>query len=334
LRTEKKVRQLRWAPLLVGLILFLVAGFAWYLLVLLREPNAWEIWKAELARVKDPEAHRNPWYRYLLLIPYLAPWSVFLVLGLISAFRRRDSRDVLLLVLLFGPLLVMCFFPDRHERYMLPLLPAAAIITARSIVEFRNVRWIAQLHWLVVAAIGVAFPIVAAFILKRLDGRPWISSTVAFSAALIAAIVIVVCFARRTSLGLLLGTAVVILATQYLFMAGYSQTQQGLAEFRPLAEQIWSLSPDAEVFNAHPKGKRPPPEIGVYLNRTLWHVDDPSPLQAGERDKVLLMLQDKKQPPPTPPPGWSKLGEKVSEGEGWQAFLLPRRDRLTSTTRP
>jgi 4-amino-4-deoxy-L-arabinose transferase-like glycosyltransferase len=166
-------RAKSFAPIVVGLLVFILLGLAWYFIVFLREPNAFQIWKAELARAKDPESHRNPWYRYLLLIPYLAPWSVFFVVGINASFRRRDARDVLLLLLLLLPLGVMCRFPDRHERYMLPLLPAAAVLTARAVIDFfrsgrddRTARWIGALHWLVVASIGIGFPIVAHLALK------------------------------------------------------------------------------------------------------------------------------------------------------------------------
>ena len=74
---------------------------------------------------------------------------------------------------------------------------------------------------------------------------------------------------------------------------------------RPLAEAIWRTAPDAEMYNAHPRGKRASVDLSIYLNRVTAGLlrYDLVRLRPGRRTKVVVMLQDKGTPP-TPPPGW------------------------------
>ncbi len=322
-------------PIIGGIIVFLLVGLSWYCVLLLSRPGVMRDWWFELMRYKDPDTRRSPWYAYLSLLPYVAPWIGFFIAGLIAAFRRGQANDRLLLLLVLLPIIAMSFFPDRYERYLLPMLPAAAIITALAVVEHLDaIRWgridrmLNFAHWLTLAAIAVAFPIAASGLIRqitRIDGQPWFTPAIGWQSGLFAASVIAVSILlqRRSRWTLPTATLALMLGTQSLFIAGYAQSGPGRAEFRPLAERILDACPDAEVFNAHPRGKRPPPEIGVYLNRVLLWIADPSTLTPGSYPKVLLMLQDKGEGEPAPPPGWMFLDRHMSGNTGWWAFVLP-----------
>ena len=114
-----------------------------------------------------------------------------------------------------------------------------------------------------------------------------------------------------------------MLGMQALFIAGYRNTRQGRAELRPLGETIATRFPDAEVFNAHPDGKRPPTEMGVYLARTIRWTRDPLMLERGDHPKVLLFIQRRNAPEPAPPAGWEFIAKVKRDKDWWWAFALP-----------
>jgi 4-amino-4-deoxy-L-arabinose transferase-like glycosyltransferase len=265
------------------------------------------------------------------------PWLVFFIVGFVAACMRRGPSDRIALLLLLVPLFIMCFFKDKAERYLLPMFPAIAFMTAVAVVEHIRAakwkaldRWINAGHWAILIAIGVGVPLAGSGWLRqmqRIDGQPWFSSSLGLEAAAASAVIIAVSLVlqKRRPPMLVAATLVIMLGIQVLFMAGYAETAQGRAEFRPLCELILNRSSDAEVFNAHPKGKRPPPEMAVYLNRVLRWTPDASKLEPGPHPKVLLVPQNKGEPRPALLPGWSVLGSHNADGDVWWAYLLPAR---------
>lgn len=304
-------------PVLAGLAGFAAIGLPWFVLVMIHQPDAAAVWFREVTRLGARQASADKWYTYLAIIPYLAPWCVFFIAGLTRAMSHSRIR-LLPVVLLIVPLAIMSLAPDRNVRYMLPLLPAAAVITAIGIIDLLSSTTLRWLHWGILGLLGV-LPVVSLLI------QPSMYSPGHAIAASLAAGMLIACGAAvqsRQSSSLVLTSFILMLLLQAVFIAGYRNTRQGRAELKPLAEEILSRYPDAEVFNAHPRGKRPPPELGVYLNRVLRWTADPSAIQPGSRPKVLLMLQDHGQPPPLPPPGWTVLASHKRDKDWWWAFVL------------
>jgi hypothetical protein len=92
-------------------------------------PGAWDVWTHEATdeRGEKPSTVLG----YLALLPYLLPWTVCFIGGIISA-RRGVLLAVFLAVL---PLVIMSFYKDRKERYMFPA-------TALLVVAF--VAWLGR----------------------------------------------------------------------------------------------------------------------------------------------------------------------------------------------
>jgi 4-amino-4-deoxy-L-arabinose transferase-like glycosyltransferase len=324
-------------PMLTGLFVFLVAGLLWYVLVLIKRPDAVSIWQNELSGYASAEEGGKPWYTYFCIIPYMAPWIAFFIVALVAAVARRfDDRDRIALLLLLVPLIVMSFFHDRYERYLLPMFPIAGFISARALMEhLRANKWnavdlaINAIHWLIVISITTGFPLAAGLGItkevRRVDDTPWLPPTLGWTVAGVSALLITIgiILQRRRPVAIVVVAAVLMLGMQHLFMMGYSNDEQGRATFRPMAELIWQTAPDAEVFNAHPRGKRPPSDLALYLDREVPWIKDPSTLTPGRVAKVLLMLQDKGNPEPTPPPGFKPLATQSRSGDRWWIFILP-----------
>ncbi|HUR53365.1 MAG TPA: hypothetical protein VMZ71_04515, partial [Gemmataceae bacterium] len=186
-------------------------------------------------------------------------------------------------------------------------------------------------HWALLVVFGVVLPALAATTWTRwlvtVDGQPWLTraQAVALTIALGLAIAAGLTVRRNWVASLAATTAVVLLTAHAAVIHGYARTESGLSSMRPLAEAIWRSYPDAEMYNAHPRGKRSSVDLSIYLNRItrLVTMDELARLQPGPRAKVVVMIQDKGGPEPTPPPGWHAIHHVPRDKDFWWAFALP-----------
>jgi hypothetical protein len=131
--------------------------------------------------------------------------------------------------------------------------------------------------------------------------------------------------AQRRRPGALVGaTVAVMVMVQAMFAFGYSQSESGRSDMRPLAEAIWSRYPGAEMTSYRP-GRRGPEDLSIYLNRIVRPVEDLGVLGALDRPRVLVMYQREGEALPRPPMGWA-LFASTKRGRGWcHAFVLAGR---------
>ena len=121
-----------------GVALFLVIGLSWYLAVaFLAPPEAvHSLFVEEPLNWAEGNAggiQTRAWYYLPLLLGGLFPWSLFLAAALVALFRQGDlRRQRPLLFLLFwflGGLILFSLGGKKAIRYLLPILPAAALLT-------------------------------------------------------------------------------------------------------------------------------------------------------------------------------------------------------------
>jgi 4-amino-4-deoxy-L-arabinose transferase-like glycosyltransferase len=158
-----------------GIPLALLVAATWYAPVIWR--HGWPfidefILQHQLARyVSNNYRHPGPFFYYLPIIVLLSlPWTVFLVDGVAKALGSRplaDSGDArrkvftFALVWLVLPLVFFSFARAKLPAYILPVLPAAALIVSERIARLTSdskaARWPLRLSGLVciVSAIGV-----------------------------------------------------------------------------------------------------------------------------------------------------------------------------------
>jgi len=96
------------------------------------------MWKENVVRFFAPFDHMGPWYSYFFQIALFSlPWSFFAVTSLLSAKQwkpKREGRWTLLSAL--GIFLFFVISASRRSYYILPLIPALALITGKSIVDW------------------------------------------------------------------------------------------------------------------------------------------------------------------------------------------------------
>ncbi|HET6348211.1 MAG TPA: glycosyltransferase family 39 protein [Candidatus Krumholzibacteria bacterium] len=138
----------------VGLLLFVLIGFGWYLVCVAREPSLLgyflgsEVW----GRVATDMHHRNArWYMPVVIfgLPLLVGLGAWLVTGIMDVRVcsrpggfRATVRDAwhnhvtqFLLLWFFVPLVIFCMAKSRLPLYVLPLVPAQALVLARLAVR-------------------------------------------------------------------------------------------------------------------------------------------------------------------------------------------------------
>ncbi len=105
------------------------------------------VYRENIRRFYDPVNHRGPIYLYAgVIFLLLAPWSPLLPAALVRAHQRCRMVDAsgrgnrFALVYFWGLFLFFTLSSSRRSYYLLPILPAGAILIARPLAE-------AELSW-------------------------------------------------------------------------------------------------------------------------------------------------------------------------------------------
>jgi len=159
-----------------GIALFLVIGLAWYLVILFQVPPevARSLFVDEPLNWAEGNAdgfQKQVWYYLPLLLGGLFPWSLFLFAALVAALgtARREKQEPLLFLLFWflGGLLLFSLGGKKAVRYLLPILPAAALLTAW---YFRELARRGRAGWGALAAGGLVTLIAAGLAVALLLG--------------------------------------------------------------------------------------------------------------------------------------------------------------------
>jgi 4-amino-4-deoxy-L-arabinose transferase-like glycosyltransferase len=341
------------AAVSLGALLAIAVGGWWYAYVAGTVPNISEIWRREVLR-KDAQIGRNvmspdPWYAYSAIFGQLLPWTGWVLLGgywiiraaagQAGAEERRAFRRLLLpLCWMVLPIVVMSFFAEKKERYLLPFASPAAVIAGWAIVRawdgrVRDGSGVAGSprrrtdHWLGIAAgasavIAAAWLAISVAIAGAIGGKgyqtaasqPWFSIERAVMLG-IAATGILLIGIRRARFALvapLLAVTLVSWLARETRLGGLA-VSAGDADDRPqraLAAEIWQRWPDAVVYSTDPVTQYgqlnlPAIVLSMHLNRVIE--PRPATLPTAPRDRPLVLLTDSVRDPPAPPEGWTRF---------------------------
>jgi 4-amino-4-deoxy-L-arabinose transferase-like glycosyltransferase len=135
---ELKGRFGRWTfGLLAGVLLGAAIALAWAVPAGLAGGEAYReaiFWGQTAGRVSESFAHRAPWWYYLPFVPLvLFPWFVWprFWKGLKNVLGERQTRFLLAWLLL--ALLAFSLVSGKQPKYLVPLLPAFALLAGRAI---------------------------------------------------------------------------------------------------------------------------------------------------------------------------------------------------------
>jgi 4-amino-4-deoxy-L-arabinose transferase-like glycosyltransferase len=136
-RKDSQLVELRLVgPVLVGLLISVCLALPWTIWILKTVPNAYGTWKAEALREHGAAQGFDTFWEYIKLLRLMLPWSILFGLGIVMATFSVRKRPLVCvpLLLLFVPVLIMSFFPDKQDRYLLPMVAPACILTAWAVL--------------------------------------------------------------------------------------------------------------------------------------------------------------------------------------------------------
>jgi 4-amino-4-deoxy-L-arabinose transferase-like glycosyltransferase len=240
----------------------------WALAVVVVEPAlAYDLFvRQHLERATSGTDHVNPpWYFALVLPPMLLPWTVPVIAELAAALRRWASADRGSVLAASWFAILFVFFSaitGKRELYLLPAMPAAALLAARWFANHdgsppsKRTRWIAMpgpaiLGLLGIAGIAVAF-VSAPFREHHLPPPTWRAALIGL--CLLAGSALAIARLRR---GQLIASAVVSGATLSVAMLAAACT------LFPEINESKSARALAEWVAARPERPNEIPCIGV-----------------------------------------------------------------------
>ena len=338
--------RLRGSAVSTGVLLFATIALPWFGWVLAREPGAWAVWTTEVSRT-DETVPASDVLAYAVGLALVAPWTPFVVLGLLNALaehlrrlgwrpralrkfaRLRGPGMAYALALVLVPILVMTLFRDRKDRYLLPILGPTAVLAGTAVtLVFRDRRrrpagakLIFGLHYAILGIICLGVPITA-MLLTRNEydpaAGPWLSSAVGVPLLVVGGIVFaaaLLAFRRWGQAGFVAGSVACVMFAANAFLLGYGGTREAKADLKPIAEAVRAEVPNAAMWYLD---EPPPPGLLIYAGRTVRPF-------AGELAEgvpnVLVVRQRKREPEPAPPPGFDVLATARRDSSVWWAFV-------------
>jgi 4-amino-4-deoxy-L-arabinose transferase-like glycosyltransferase len=142
--SQKDLRIFRSRQTAIGACIFLLIVVPWYLSVYIKEgfPYLQEnIIRQNITRFFDAWSHKRPIYYYFTTLPLdFFPWSLFLPMGIYLAVRgwKRDHGMRFFLIWFLWMFLFFSLSSGKISKYMVPLLPAMALLTARTFTTEHN----------------------------------------------------------------------------------------------------------------------------------------------------------------------------------------------------
>jgi 4-amino-4-deoxy-L-arabinose transferase-like glycosyltransferase len=150
-RDWRAIPRTLWIP---GIALYLAVMLPWYIAVQLRNPEFFRVFILEhnLARFsQDVYHHRQPFWFYLpVFLLAMMPWTLVLILAVAERVRLiwsegkeafsspEDSWPLFLLIWMFVPILFFSASQSKLPGYILPAVPAGALLVAEYLAARRS----------------------------------------------------------------------------------------------------------------------------------------------------------------------------------------------------
>ena len=120
---------------IIGTVIFLLIVLPWPAMILMKVPGTAELWKNEfLGRAVGEYASgdKEPYYYLGIMFVYLLPFSAFIPLAIATPFYQiwEEKRETVIYVWLWFVMgiVMMSMCGGKRQHYILPLMPAAAIL--------------------------------------------------------------------------------------------------------------------------------------------------------------------------------------------------------------
>jgi hypothetical protein len=323
-RDWRAIPRTLWIP---GIVLYFAVMLPWYIAVQLRNPEFFRVFILEhnFARFsQDVYHHRQPFWFYLpVFLLAMMPWTLALILAVAERVRiiwaerknkntfssPEDSWPLFLFIWMFVPILFFSASQSKLPGYILPAVPAAALLVAEYLAARRGDKFFnaegaevsrrsrdkSRLSFLFASAHGIfcgllifgAFSAASIAIHHRIL---WGIETYAAAAiGGVFALVISATLLSRTGLALLsrvtLFAVVVSVAAILRFAAPVVDATQSA---RPIAESIQGFSREPVPIARYRINRAQEYGLEFYLNRPAQKYEDGN---IPDADHVLVAVQ-------------------------------------------
>lgn len=182
------VKETLWLP---GIVVFCAVALPWYIFVQLHNPEFFRVFilQHNLARFgTNLYHHKQPFWYYLpVTLLGLVPWTVLVIAGAALASRlwRSEGRNFLtaqdwwqafLLIWLIIPIAFFSISQSKLPGYILPALPAGALVVAEYIRQLTAEDRRPNAIWILLHAVLAAAPLVPALMIQYIvlqHHLPW-----------------------------------------------------------------------------------------------------------------------------------------------------------------
>jgi len=350
-------RRSRWpiAPMLAGIGAFLLVALPWYVLEFLHDPHRQlKIWFDEVTGSDAPD-RGEPIFQYLLYMLEFFPPLLFAIPAAWQAFHHRKQngsshRLLMMICLVLTPLIVMSFFKDKKDRYLLPMIGPIAILAATGLKDWQPKKHsttseaphayaglsptaqtrLQATYWLAIAAVPITFTLLAALgwpsTFRGTNGNPWLSWPIAAGGVLVSALILIATLRSAGNYAALFTLLFLAIFMHLLTLGYYFHSASGRSKMLPLANRIWAKYPNAKVFTTMPFGSRASEDLSIYMNRTTgWITTDQMNRLLPSTDPVVVLMRLRQSDPPIKLSApWQTLLTFPKElGESWRAVVLP-----------
>ncbi len=295
---QKKLGLLLRREFALAGVLFLAVVIPWYVIVLAREGHAFlyeNIVRQNFIRFFDAWSHKRPVYYYFTTLPLdFFPWSLFLPMGFILAFRawKENTHERFFLIWFVWMFVFLSLSSGKISKYMLPALPAACVIASLPLPAFAR-RYNSVVFFLL-AAVFLALSGVLIFVGRARFPEFQVQHSVLAAVCLALALALVYLTSKKQ---LFNAFAVLFSALVVVFMVANTSVFAKLNHFkspRPMCEKIRQYVADGTpwVYYGSMRGV-----YVYYVGKTAIAIDEHrvSDLQAlAARQKHFYLLTRKR----------------------------------------
>ena len=285
----KRDWQVIWRSLwLPGIALYLAVMLPWYVAVQVRNPEFFRVFILEhnLGRFsQDLYHHRQPFWFYLpVFLLATMPWTIVLIAAVVERVRvvwsegkeaftsPEDSWPLFLLIWMLVPVLFFSASQSKLPGYILPAVPAAALLVTEHLAVCRSENrktslLIAVAHGIICGMLVFAAASAATIAINHhLAWERWTYIAAALGGAFAIGIIIVLRSASGARLlrSVTMAAVVVSMAAFIRFAAPVIDAMQSA---RPIAESIEAFSHEPVPIAIYHVGRAQEYGLEFYLNR-------------------------------------------------------------------
>ena len=247
---ETRVSLAKWyGGVVAGVAIGAAIALAWAIPAAISGGEAYAraiFWGQTAGRVSESFAHRAPWWYYVPLLPVMFfPWLVWPPFwrGARRLVGDRSTGTRFVLAWLVLTLVALSLVSGKQAKYVVPVLPAVALLVGRAITRADGVR---RRYDVLLPAIGFVGGAAALFVARALPARlglpAWSGDLPAWPiAALVAIAVALFAVSRRDVVEQVRALAASMLAATFVLGAGLLPALVPFNDVRPVAARIAAL---------------------------------------------------------------------------------------------